>query len=130
MLGITVLFPLILKKYGSPEPGPIFSGYLGLFLMGMAFISMGLFFSSLGENQIVAGISTFGFGLLFLILGWITPFVSTTFGKVLNQLSILEHFNSFSKGIIDTNDVIYYLNFSAFFLFLSSRVLESNRWRS
>lgn len=130
MLACTLLYPLLLGSYADLEMGPLVSGYLGLFLLGMAFIAMGLFFSSLGENQIVAGILTFGFGLLFLIIGWVTPFVSPTLAKVVNQLSIIEHLDSFTKGVIDTNDIIYYFNFSIFFLFLSSRVLESNRWRS
>lgn len=130
MLACTLLYPLLLSNYADPEIGPLASGYLGLFLLGMAFIAMGLFFSSLGENQIVAGILTFGFGLLFLIIGWVTPFVSPTLAKVVNQLSIIEHLDDFTKGVIDTNDIVYYLNFSVFFLFLSSRVLESNRWRS
>lgn len=130
MLALTLLYPLLLGKYANPEVGPILSGYLGLLLMGMAFIAMGLFFSSLGENQIVAGILTFGFGLLFLIIGWVGPFVSPSVAKIVSQLSILEHLDNFTKGVIDTNDIIYYLNFSIFFIFLSSRVLESNRWRS
>jgi ABC-2 type transport system permease protein len=130
MLALTLLYPLLLGKYANPEIGPILSGYLGLLLMGMAFIAMGLFFSSLGENQIVAGILTFGFGLLFLIIGWVGPFVSPSVAKIVSQLSILEHLDNFTKGVIDTNDIIYYLNFSIFFIFLSSRVLESNRWRS
>ncbi len=130
MLVLTLLYPFILLKYVAPEPGVIISCYLGLFLMGMSFIAMGLFFSCLGENQIVAGVSTFGLGLLFLIIGWVAPFVSSSMGNVINQISILFHFQNFSIGIIDTNDIIYYLLFSAFFLFLSSRVLESNRWRS
>ena len=130
MLALTALYPLLLYKYASPEPGPILTGYLGLFLIGAAFIAMGLFFSSLSESQLVAGVSTFGCGLLFLIIAWLTPFVSATAAGVLSQLSILEHFDSFSKGVLDTNDVVYYLNFAVFFLFLASRVLDSNRWRS
>ncbi|MCK4774995.1 MAG: ABC transporter permease [Candidatus Krumholzibacteria bacterium] len=129
MLAITMVYPLLLMRYLSPEWGAIFSAYLGLLLLGMAFVAMGLFFSSLSENQIVAAILTFGLALFFLIIGWITPFVSSNVAAVVRQLSIIEHFDSFSKGVIDTNDVIYYLNFSAFFLFLCSRVLESNRWR-
>jgi ABC-2 type transport system permease protein len=130
MLACTLLYPLLLASYANLEIGAVLSGYLGLFLLGMSFIAMGLFFSSLGENQIVAGILTFGCGLLFLIIGWMAPFVSPTLAKAVQQLSIIEHLNNFTKGVIDTNDVIYYLNFSVFFLFLSSRVLESNRWRS
>jgi ABC-2 type transport system permease protein len=130
MLALTFVYPLLLEKYATPEWGPILSGYLGLLLLGMSFIAMGLFFSSLGENQIVAGTLTFGVGLFFLIIGWVTPFVSPGMAKVVSQLSILEHLDNFTKGIIDTNDIVYYCNFTLFFLFLSSRVLESNRWRS
>ncbi|MBI4720713.1 MAG: ABC transporter permease [Chitinivibrionia bacterium] len=106
MLGCTLLYPLLLGAYADPEAGPLASSYLGLFLLGMSYISMGLFFSSISENQIVAGVLTFG------------------------QLSILEHLDNFTKGVIDTNDIVYYVCFSSFFLFCSSRVLESNRWRS
>jgi ABC-2 type transport system permease protein len=129
MLALTVLYPLLLAKYTSPEPGPILTGYLGLFLIGAAYVAMGLFFSSLSENQLVAGVATFGCGLLFLIVAWLTPFVSPGVALVLHQLSILEHFESFSGGILDSNDVVYYLNFTVFFLFLTSRVLDSQRWR-
>jgi ABC-2 type transport system permease protein len=130
MLVLTLAYPLLLDVYAEPELGAILTGYLGLVLVGMAFISMGLFFSSLGENQIVAAVLTFGLCFIFLIIGWTTPFVSAGVGNVLNQLSILTHFENFSKGIIDTNDLVYYVLFIAFFLFLCSRVLDSNRWRS
>ena len=130
MLGLSFLFPVVLHKYASPEWGPVLTSYLGLLLLGMAFISMGLFFSSVTENQIVAGILTFGLALFFLIIGWIKPFVSQDLASIVTQLSILDHFDGFSKGIINTNDIVYYLNLSVFFLFLCSRVLESNRWRS
>jgi ABC-2 type transport system permease protein len=130
MVLLTLLYPLILWKYASLEPGPLFTAYLGLLLIGAAYIAMGLFFSSLSDSQLVAGVSTFGCGLLFLIVAWIAPFVSPAAATVLGQLSILQHFDNFSKGILDSNDTIFYLNFTAFFLFLSSRVLDSNRWRS
>ena len=129
MLAITLVFPLLLTRYLTPEWGPILTSYLGLTLLGMAFVAMGLFFSSLSENQLVAGILTFGCAMLFLIIGWIQPFVSANVAAIVAQISILEHFESFSKGVVDSNDVVYYVNFSALFLFLCSRILESNRWR-
>jgi ABC-2 type transport system permease protein len=130
MLAMTLLYPYILSHYAQPEAGPIVTGYLGLLLLGLAFIAMGLFFSSLGDNQLVAGVATFGCGLLFLLIGWLTPFVPENAAAVLNQLSLLEHFAGFSKGIIDINDIVFYVNFIAVFLFLSARVLDSNRWRA
>jgi ABC-2 type transport system permease protein len=130
MIAITAVFPLLLRSYASPEWGPVITGYAGLVLLGMAYTALGLFFSSISENQIVAGVLTFGASLLFVIVGWISPFVSASAARVISQVSVLDHFGGFSKGIVDSNDVVYYFNFSVFFLFLCSRVLESNRWRS
>jgi ABC-2 type transport system permease protein len=64
-----------------------------------------------------------------LLIGWLTPFVSAGAARVLTEISIVGHLDDFSKGVIDTNDLVYYANFTALFLFLCSRVLESNRWR-
>jgi ABC-2 type transport system permease protein len=130
MLAMTLPYPALLFHFGDPEPGPIVSGYLGLLLMGVAFLSMGTFFSSLGDSQLVAAAATFGCGLLFLIIGWMTPFVSTTAGAVLSELSIVRHLDGFARGVIDTNDLVFYLNLTIFFLFLCARVLDSARWRS
>lgn len=129
MLALTGFLPIILNKYAGLEWGAVATGYLGLFLLGMAFIAMGLFFSSLTENQIVAAVLTFCCSLLFLVIGWVTPFATPAVAQIARELSIIEHFDNFSKGIVDTNDGIYYVNFTIFFLFLCSRVLESNRWR-
>ncbi len=130
MIGITFVLPLLLQTYVGLEWGPVVTGFAGLLFLGAAYAAIGLFFSSLSENQIVAGVLTFGFSLLALIIGWIEPFVSSSAARVVSEISILEHLERFSKGIIDTNDVVYYVNLSVFFLFMCSRVLESNRWRS
>ena len=130
MLAATLLYPILLEIFATPEWGPILTGYLGLFLVGCTFISMGTFFSSLTSNQLVAGVSTFGLALFFLIIGWAVPFVGNTFSRVLSEFSLLRHFDSFAKGVIHTKDVTYYVFMTAFFLFLTLRSLESTRWRS
>ena len=129
MLAMTLILPLLLEWRVDLEWGAVLTGYLGLLLLGMAYVSAGLFFSSISENQIVAGVLTFGFSLLVLLIGWVTPFVSTRVARVVYEISILEHFDGFAKGIFDTNDLVYYVNFSVLFLFLCSQVLESGRWR-
>jgi ABC-2 type transport system permease protein len=129
MIGITFVLPLLLQTYVGLEWGPVLTGFAGLLFLGAAYAAIGLFFSSLSENQIVAGVLTFGFSLLALIIGWIEPFVSSSAARVVSEISILEHLERFSKGVIDTNDVVFYVNISLFFLFMCSRVLESNRWR-
>ena len=130
MLAGSLLYPLLLVIYSNPEPGPIVTSYIGLFLMGASFVAMGIFFSSITSNQIIAGAATFGVSLFFLIIGWAAPFVGSTFSKVLSQISILEHYDTFAKGIINLQDVTYYVFLTVFFLFMTLRSLESAHWRS
>jgi len=130
MLAGSLLYPLLLVIYANPEPGPVVTSYIGLFLMGASFVAMGIFFSSITSSQIVAGAATFGVSLFFLTIGWAAPFVGSTFSKVLAQFSILEHYDAFAKGIIDTQDVTYYVFLTLFFLFMTLRSLESTHWRS
>jgi ABC-2 type transport system permease protein len=129
MLAGTLICPLLLAAFADPEWGPIGSGYLGLLFVGASFIAIGTFFSTLTASQLVAGAATFGVSLFFLIIGWAVPFVGPGFAKVLSQFSLLLHFDSFSKGMIDSRDVTYYLFLTGFFLFLSTKSVESIRGR-
>ncbi|MBU8922497.1 MAG: ABC transporter permease [Bacteroidales bacterium] len=129
MLASTFLYPILLLIFTDPEIIPLMAGYLGLFLMGASFISIGTFFSSTTSNQMVAGVMTFGLTLLFLIIGWTAPFAGPTVSAILSEFSILFHLDSFTKGIIDTRDISYYLFMSGFFFFLTLKSLESNRWK-
>jgi ABC-2 type transport system permease protein len=110
------------------EWGPLLSGYLGLLLMGAMFLAIGVLASSLTENQIVAAISTFGVLLIFWVIGWSAENAGGNLGKVLSHLSILEHYDSFAKGAIDTRDVLYYLDFTGLSLFLTLLSLQARRW--
>jgi ABC-2 type transport system permease protein len=129
MLGLTALLSVFAFAYGNPEIAPWLTGYLGLFLMGAAFIAIGLFFSSLTENQIVAAFLTFVTLLLLLVLNWVTSSGSGTWQSVLGYLSFSQHFEDLTRGILDTKDVVYYLSFSFFGLFLAHSVIQSRRWR-
>ena len=97
--------------------------------MGAAFIALGILVSSLTENQIIAAAVTFGILLLFFLIGWASTFVGSSFGSVLEHLSIMKHFQNFTKGVIDTQDIIFYINFIIFSLFLTGMSLESKKWR-
>jgi ABC-2 type transport system permease protein len=129
MLAVTLVHLGLLFLYGTPEWKPVLTGYLGLLLMGGSFLSLGLFISSLTKNQISAAMLTFSVFLLLWIINWIATFVSPTTQTVLNYLSITEHFDDFSKGIIDTKHLVYYLSFIAFGLFLTMKSVDSERWR-
>lgn len=129
MLSGTITFPIMLLLLDQPDMGTLLCGYLGLLLMGTAFLAMGVFFSSLTENQIIAAVVSFGAALLCWIMSWSSSFASENMGNVLRQLSILEHLDTFHKGIISVSDVSFFVLFAAFFLFLTIRSLESYRWR-
>ncbi|HEX2694772.1 MAG TPA: ABC transporter permease subunit [Acidobacteriota bacterium] len=129
MLLLTGLLSLFAFAYGNPETVPVLVGYLGLFLLGAAFIAVGIFFSSLTENQIVSAILTFGALLLFWVLSWATSSAGGMWKGVLNYLSFFQHFDDMTRGILDTADLVYYLSFSFFGLFLTHAVIQSRRWR-
>ncbi len=114
---------------GEPEVGPIVTSYLGTLLMAGCYVSMGIFASSLTDNQIIAAVIAFGLSLFMWIIGWASQAASAGLGEVLQFLSLVDHMQRFLKGIIDTSDVIYYLSFILFNLFLTHRVLDSQRWR-
>ena len=129
MLVVTMVYMAILFRIGNPEWRPIVAGYLGLLLMGSCFLSAGLFISSLTKNQIVAGFLTFATFLMLWIINWLGESSGPTTRDLLNYLSITEHFEDFSRGIIDTKHVLYYLSFITFGLFLTAKSVDSERWR-
>ena len=114
---------------GEPDVGPVLTGYLGILLTAGCYVSVGIFASSLTENQIVAAVITFGFSLFMWVIGWGAQTANSTTGQVLEYLSIIEHMDRFLKGMVETSDLAYYLSFIIFGLFLCYRTLDSNRWR-
>jgi ABC-2 type transport system permease protein len=116
--------------YGNPDWRPLAVGYLGLLLQGGLLLAVGTFISTLTRNQIIAGAATFGICLLLWVLEWVSGYESATWATVLAYLSVITHFESFAKGVIDSKDVIFYLTGILLGLFATSRSMESLRWRS
>jgi ABC-2 type transport system permease protein len=129
LLVLTLLYPGIVAYFTRLEWGPILTGYLGLLLTGATFLAIGILVSSLTENQIVAGFATFGVLLALWIIGWGAEAAGGNFRTVLQYLSITEHMDGFTRGVIDTRDLVYYATAIAFALFLTLRSLDSKRWR-
>ena len=121
---------VVLSAFTTLPWATIFSGYLGLVLMSSAFVSLGVLASSLTQNQIVAAAITFGALLLLWIIGWAQTLAGQEVGSVFVYLSLLSHFESFTKGVLDSRDILYYGLFVTFFLFATLRVLESRHWRA
>jgi ABC-2 type transport system permease protein len=129
LLAVTAIYISFLFIWGNPAWMPIATGYLGLLLLGGSFVAMGLFISSLTNNQMVAGAASFVVFLLLWVIGWLADSVGPTAGSILRYLSITEHFDDFGKGVIDTKHIIFYLSFIVFGLFLATKSVDSDRWR-
>ena len=154
MLGATLSYPLLIMATSArPDMKPTLFGYFGVFLMGLAFLAIGLLVSAMTENQIIAAVGAFGALLMLWAVSWIADSVTMTLaglmnsatfglweklklglggptlGDLLNKISITEHFQDFRKGLLDTEHVVFYLSVVFFSLFLTQRVVESRRWR-
>jgi ABC-2 type transport system permease protein len=130
MLAFTAVNFAFLFRYGNPDWKPLAIGYLGLLLQAGGLLAIGTFISTLTKNQIIAGGATFGVCLLLWVLEWVAGLETATWAKVLAYLSVVTHFESFSKGVLDTKDAVFYVSVIFLGLFLTSRAMESLRWRS
>ncbi|MBM2825321.1 MAG: hypothetical protein HW402_985 [Dehalococcoidales bacterium] len=128
MLALTLYYPILLMLFGDPDLGPIGTGYLGLFLFGATSLAVGIFASSLTSNQIVSAVVAGGILFALFFLGAAADFLPKALGQVIGYLSIAYYFPDFTRGIIDTRGIIYYLSMTALFLFLAIRSLENSRW--
>ena len=129
MLACTLYFPVILWRVGgSPDWGPIMTGYLGLILLTSAMMAIGTLTSAVTENQIVAAV--LGFGILLLL--WLIEAagnIATGSATVLSYLSMPAHYNDFARGAINLEDVVYYVSVTIGALFIATRMLETRRYR-
>ncbi len=133
LIGITLFLTLVhfitIASIGSPDVGATFGGYLGLALIVGVYLSIGIFTSSLTQNQIIAFILAFVIIFVFYILDKIIFFMPGFIANILEYLSIDFHFNNLARGVVDTRDVLYFISMMFFFLFLTTQVLESRKWQ-
>ncbi|MDI6785656.1 MAG: ABC transporter permease [bacterium] len=130
-VSLTFTIPLMISMIGNPDHGPIVGSYIGAFLMGGAYLAIGLFASSLTENQIVAFIIGVVISFILLIIGenFILLVAPDILVPVLRYLGLGVHFDSIGRGVIDTRDLIYYLSIIVVFLYFNIQFLESKKWR-
>lgn len=130
LLGLTGLVPAVLMLFSDFDWNPIWTGYLGMTLLGALFISVGLLASAITENQIVAAFLSFGMLLLiWLISGLGALLGDTPLGQIISYVSFMDHYDRLVRGLIDTKDLVYFFSSLVFMLFLTHRVVESTRWK-
>lgn len=154
MIGVTVTYPILIMNSGAaPDMKPTLAGYFGVLLMGLSLLALGLLFSALTDNQIVAAVSAFGTFLFLWVIDWMASSATVTLAELMNRLtlgvwdkiglgtggptlgdllgslSIIGHMRDFQKGVIDGQHVVFYTSVIFLSLFLTQRILESRRWR-
>ena len=129
LVALSFFYAILLFVFASPDPGPIWAGYLGLVLYGAASLSVGLLTSTLTSNQIVAAVVAMGILLALFFADLAFGAVGGLAGEIIGEMSLKSHFDDFERGVVDTKHIVYFLSVTAFFLFLSVRALESRRWR-
>jgi ABC-2 type transport system permease protein len=126
---LTLVYSLTLSGLGNLDFGSVAAGYLGLMFLGATYLSVGVFTSSLTQNQIVAFITGFVIVFALYMLDKVLIFLPGFLSSFFEYLSVNYHFSNISRGVIDSRDVIYYLSLIFFFLFLAVKALESRKWR-
>lgn len=120
---------VLLAKYGEPNAISILTNILGVFLLGAAFIAIGIFLSSLTENQLIAAVSAMGVNAAMLLVSLLADNISgTALRTVVKWFSVLDRFAPFTHQMLDVSAIVYYLSLAAAFLFLTTRVIEKRRW--
>ena len=129
MLAPTLLHVVFLTWVGQPDMGPIISSYIGLTLMGGMFISVGLLMSALTKSQIIAGVLGIVALVILFFVGYAVSDTDIWYAAAFQYVGTYGHWESFTKGLVNTSDVVYYITITALCLFITVRVLESRKWR-
>ena len=129
ILAVTSYYVILMYIFGTPDSGPVLSAYMGLILYGAAALSIGLLGSSLSSNQIVAAVVGTAVLLFFSFINRVSTVIEGAPASFLDALSMESRLADFTRGIIDTSHVIYFLSLIAIFVFITIRALETRRWR-
>ncbi len=128
MLALTLVYPLVLLRFGNPDRGVLVSSYVGAALFGAAFLAVGVLASALTQNQIVAAVISLATLLALWLIDIFANLTRGALADILNYLSIISRYSDFLRGVISSQNVIYYLSVIAVALFLATRALETRRW--
>lgn len=131
MMAFTGLYAVVLWRLGNPDLGPMLSGYLGIILLGGALLALGTLTSAVTENQIVAAVLGVALAVLLYVSSALTDLsgAGSLLGRFFEYLALSEHLSDFTRGVVDTTHVIFYLSVTAGALYLATRALETRRWR-
>lgn len=128
-VGILLIYGLVLSIYGSPDWAVLIGNLVGILLLGAAFIAIGLFISSLTENQVIAAVGSVAATLALFFIDSIASAIPVAFiSKIISSLSFYTRYNEFTTGLLNISSIVFFLSVAAAFLFLTVRVFEKKRW--
>ena len=130
MVLMTFLYIGLLFIYGNPDAKPLLANALGYILFGAALLALGMWVSTFTKNQIIAAVVSAALFLLLYVLDWVSAFNSSTAGRVMSYMSLPTHFDNFTKGVIDSGDLVYYLSVIVLGIFLTARSVEALKGRT
>jgi ABC-2 type transport system permease protein len=130
LVALSMVYPLATRAFTEIQWGPLASAYLGLIFLTAAYVSIGIFCSSLTDSMIVAGISAIILSLLLWFVAWSGVLVEDpNMQAILNHFSVSNHFGQFVRGSIELKSLVFHLSVITLYCFLTQRVVESARWR-
>lgn len=130
LLATTLVHLAVLLAYSQAQIGVIAFGYVGMLLIGALYISVGLFASACTRHQLLAAVSAMAILSVFtFVVDYLANTVEEPLHGILMTINVPAHFDEFTKGILDTKSLVFFLSTTVFFLFLGTKVLESKRWR-
>jgi ABC-2 type transport system permease protein len=126
----TIVYVFLVRSIGGAvDWGPVLTGYLGFWLLGNAYLSFGLFVSSLTESQTASAVVTFAGLIVFWAFDWVADTAQGPWGVLFAALSPLRHYREFTLGILDLSHIVYFAFFHFYFLFLTLRSIETRNWK-
>ncbi len=130
LLGSTLIFLVLMLLFARPDGGVVVMGYLGMILLGAAFLAVGVFTSTLTRHQLLAAVAAIVILAVFALLSEpLAAHSPAPWNKIAARLSAMSYLRSFARGLFDTRGVVFFLSITGGFLFLSTKTLESRRWR-
>ncbi len=125
----TLGLPITVGQLGDLDWGPVLGGYFGAFLFSAALLALALWISSVTRHQIIASLLTVLIGGMFVVMYEFADKVGGATGSVLEQLSLASHYQAMGRGVIDMRDVLFFVSFAVFFLYLNAQTVENRRYR-
>ena len=128
-ISITLVYAVIISLFNTPDWTTVLGNFLGIFLLGAALIAIGMFLSSITENQIVAAIGGIVVGVLMLFMDSIAQAISVDFiSNILKKISFMSYYNNFTLGVLNLKDIVFFVSVCVLFIFFTIRVFEKKRW--